>query len=69
MLQSDPGRKSFPRGTIMKLITVALVAAWVMSGCIAGSSIPHEDSPGVENRDAGPALCADTTQPPCIHRD
>jgi hypothetical protein len=53
----------------MKLITVALVAAWVMSGCIAGSSIPHEDSPGVENRDAGPALCADTTQPPCIHRD
>ena len=53
----------------MKIIAVGFVAAWLMFGCVAGSTIPHADSPGIENRDAGPALCADTTQPPCNDRD
>jgi hypothetical protein len=53
----------------MRAIIVAIVAAWAISGCVAGSTIPHEGSPGAENRDAGPALCTDTTLPPCNHRD
>lgn len=41
------------------------VAAWIISGCAAGSAISHDDSPGATNRDAGPVLCTDATTPPC----
>ncbi len=49
----------------MKPIISYFVAAWLISGCVAGSTLSHEDGPGVVNRDAGPILCLDATPPPC----
>ncbi|HME38936.1 MAG TPA: hypothetical protein VKG63_08225 [Steroidobacteraceae bacterium] len=53
----------------MKIIIGMLVAAFLASGCVSGGNISHEDSPGATKRDAGPALCRDTTTPPCNDRD
>jgi len=53
----------------MKLLTSVFVVACLMSGCVAGSTIPHDDSPASANRDAGPVLCRDGTTPPCNDRD
>jgi hypothetical protein len=48
----------------MKLLS-SLVVVLLLSGCVAGSTIPHDDSPAVVNQDAGPGLCSDATPPPC----
>jgi hypothetical protein len=53
----------------MKLVISVLVAAYLATGCVSGGNIPHEDSPGVTKRDAGPVLCRDGTTPPCNDRD
>jgi len=45
-----------------------LFAALLMTGCVSGSNIAHVDSPGVQKRDEGPALCRDGTVPPCNTR-
>jgi hypothetical protein len=46
-----------------------LLIAYLMAGCVAGSNISHEDSPGATKRDSGPALCRDGSTPPCNDRD
>jgi hypothetical protein len=53
----------------MKGIVISLVAAWLISGCVAGGNVPHEDSPAAVKRDSGPALCRDGSTPPCNSRD
>ncbi len=57
------------KGTTVKLLTSVLVAACLMAGCVAGSTVPHDDSPGSVKRDEGPVLCRDGTTPPCNDRD
>jgi hypothetical protein len=51
--------------TILSLFIVTLLAC----GCVAGSTISHEDSPAATKRDAGPMLCRDGSTPPCNDRD
>jgi hypothetical protein len=51
------------------MLAGVFVAAWLLSGCVAGSTIPHADSPAAVKRDEGPALCRDGTVPPCNPRD
>jgi hypothetical protein len=46
-----------------------LLIAYLMAGCVAGSTVSHEDSPGATKRDSGPALCRDGSTPPCNDRD
>jgi hypothetical protein len=46
-----------------------LLIAYLMVGCVAGSNVSHEDSPGATKRDSGPALCRDGSTPPCNDRD
>jgi hypothetical protein len=46
-----------------------LLIAYLMAGCVVGSNISHEDSPGATKRDSGPALCRDGSTPPCNDRD
>jgi hypothetical protein len=46
-----------------------LLITFLMVGCVAGSTISHEDSPGATKRDSGPALCRDGSTPPCNDRD
>jgi hypothetical protein len=46
-----------------------LLVAYLMVGCVAGSNVSHEDSPGATKRDSGPALCRDGSTPPCNDRD
>jgi hypothetical protein len=53
----------------MKGVISLLIAAYLVSGCAAGSAVTHEDSPAAVKRDEGPALCLDGTIPPCISRD
>jgi hypothetical protein len=53
----------------MKILISLLIAACIASGCVAGSTISHEDSPAAVKRDAGPDLCRDGTTPPCVSRD
>jgi hypothetical protein len=53
----------------MKTIASFIVVACLMSGCVAGSAISHEDSPAAAKRDAGPMLCRDGSTPPCNDRD
>lgn len=53
----------------MVRLASVLLAASVLAGCVAGSAIPHEDSPAGANRDEGPVLCRDGTPPPCNDRD
>lgn len=52
----------------MKLIVSLVAAACLMSGCVAGSAISHEDDPAAVKRDTGPDLCRDGTAPPCTPR-
>jgi hypothetical protein len=44
-------------------------ALCLLSGCVGGSLMAHEDSPAAVERDQGPALCRDGTTPPCNIRD
>jgi len=49
------------------------IAAWLIwtciaSGCVAGSTVSHDDDPAAVNRDQGPDLCRDGTAPPCTPR-
>jgi hypothetical protein len=53
----------------VKSVISLLIAACLVSGCVAGTNMTHEDSPAAVNRDEGPALCRDGTTPPCITRD
>jgi hypothetical protein len=57
------------KGATMKLMSSLIAAAYLMCGCVAGSTIPHDDSPGAVAHDSGPALCRDGTTPPCNDRD
>jgi hypothetical protein len=52
----------------VKLIASLVAAAWLMSGCVAGSAISHEDDPAAAKRSTGPTLCRDGTAPPCTPR-
>ena len=52
----------------MKTIVGLLIAGWLISGCVAGGNVTHEDSPGATKRDEGPALCRDGSTPPCNDR-
>jgi hypothetical protein len=52
----------------MKTIVSLLIAGWLISGCVAGGNISHEDSPAATKRDEGPALCRDGSTPPCNDR-
>ena len=53
----------------MKNVIGLLIAACLLSGCVAGGLMTHEDSPAAVARDEGPALCRDGTTPPCNSRD
>ncbi len=53
----------------MKIVTSVFVAVWLLTGCVAGSTVPHDDSPAAVKRDEGPALCRDGTVPPCNDRN
>jgi hypothetical protein len=46
-----------------------LMIASLVSGCVAGSTIAHDDSPGSTQRESGPVLCRDGSTPPCNDRD
>ena len=46
-----------------------LLAAYLVTGCVSGGNVSHEDSPGATKRDSGPALCRDGSTPPCNNRD
>jgi hypothetical protein len=61
--------KGLRREDPVKTVISLLIAACLMSGCVAGSAISHEDSPAAVKRDEGPALCRDGTTPPCVTRD
>jgi hypothetical protein len=52
----------------VKLVAILVAAACLMSGCMAGSAISHEDDPAAVKRGAGPDLCRDGTAPPCTPR-
>ena len=53
----------------MKVVFSLLIGACLAAaGCVAGSNVTHEDSPGAVKRDAGPALCRDGSIPPCNDR-
>ena len=53
----------------MKSVISLLIAACLVSGCVAGGNISHEDSPAAVKRSEGPTLCLDGTVPPCVSRD
>ncbi|HEY3659508.1 MAG TPA: hypothetical protein VGL34_31410 [Steroidobacteraceae bacterium] len=53
----------------MKVVVGFFAAAYLLSGCVTGSTIPHDDSPAAVQRDGGPTLCRDGTVPPCTPRD
>ncbi len=56
-----------PRVAVNSILSL-IVAAFALSGCVAGSNVTHEDSPAAQKRDEGPALCRDGTTPPCNTR-
>ncbi len=53
----------------MRALASLFIAAYLISGCIGGGNMTHEDSPGATKRDSGPALCRDGSTPPCNDRD
>jgi hypothetical protein len=53
----------------LRMVGGFLLVGYLMAGCVAGSNISHEDSPGATKRDSGPALCRDGSTPPCNDRD
>jgi hypothetical protein len=59
--------RTTPIGIHMKWIPCLVALA--MTGCVAGSTVSHEDDPAAVKRDAGPDLCRDGTAPPCTPRD
>jgi len=56
-------------GAVVKSVMSLLIAVWFVSGCVGGSAVTHEDSPGAVKRDQGPTLCRDGSTPPCNDRD
>jgi hypothetical protein len=62
---ADGAAKEEPLKSVISL----LIAACLVSGCVAGSNMTHEDSPAAVKRSEGPALCRDGTVPPCNSRD
>jgi hypothetical protein len=52
----------------MKTMGSLLVTAWILCGCVAGSTVSHDDDPAAVQRDQGPDLCRDGTAPPCTPR-
>lgn len=44
------------------------VLTGTVGGCVAGSTVSHEDDPAAVKRSQGPALCRDGTAPPCTPR-
>ena len=61
------GRRS-PEGTTKPAALFALAICSLISGCVAGSTVSHDDDPAAVKRDAGPSLCRDGTAPPCTPR-
>lgn len=57
--------------TIVSSFTLGsfLLVTFLMTGCVSGGNVTHEDSPGATKRDSGPALCRDGSTPPCNDRD
>lgn len=55
-------------GMIMKLLISLLAVTSMMTGCISGDAVSHEDDPAAVKRDQGPDLCRDGTTPPCTPR-
>lgn len=53
----------------MRAIVSVFIAAFLISGCVAGGNVSHEDSPAATKRDSGPTLCRDGSTPPCNDRD
>ena len=53
----------------MKILVSLAMTACLLGGCVAGSTVPHDDSPAATKRDEGPTLCRDGTTPPCNDRD
>jgi hypothetical protein len=47
----------------MKLALGLIAVAWLIAGC--ASTVPNDDSPGSETKDARTGLCNDATPPPC----
>jgi hypothetical protein len=66
---TSPRRHRGAEGVTVKTIVSLFVAAWLISGCLTGGNVSHEDSPGATKRDEGPALCRDGSTPPCNDRD
>jgi uncharacterized protein YceK len=52
----------------MKLIHCVVIVTCLLSGCVAGSTVSHDDDPAAVKRDQGPSLCRDGTPPPCVPR-
>jgi hypothetical protein len=52
----------------MKGILALLMWTCIVSGCVAGSTVSHDDDPAAVKRDHGPSLCRDGTAPPCTPR-
>jgi len=63
-LKTAPGQ-----GANVKIFASILFALSLMSGCVAGSTISHDDSTAAVNHDSGPLLCKDGSTPPCNPRD
>jgi len=67
--QSTPRGNGSQFGVVMKRLPSLILVACVMAGCVAGSTVSHEDDPAGVQRDAGPVLCRDGNPPPCTPRD
>jgi hypothetical protein len=57
------------QGGTMKVLISLFIVACLTAGCIGPGEMTHEDSPGMVQRDQGPALCHDGSTPPCNDRD
>jgi hypothetical protein len=64
----DPSFAWTAREDFVKSVISVLIAAYLVSGCIAGSAVTHVDSPAAAKLDEGPALCLDGQVPPCTPR-
>jgi hypothetical protein len=53
----------------VKKIACLLLVINALAGCVAGSTVSHDDDPAAVKRDEGPDLCRDGTVPPCTPRD
>lgn len=57
-----------PSGAGKRVTLIAMTFCHLISGCVAGSAVSHDDDPAAVKRDAGPPLCRDGTAPPCTPR-